>query len=156
MIIRDMDSPTYTAFQQSTFFKGMQITSTTPALPKAPTTQPFSVVPAKFPVLAGANTLAGDVVSNPGGTKYTQTNLHQHPKTQNAIETPQATGISILQSNINGITEKQEELKQLAYTTQPDITIQETKLTTTFKTHKIPNYTPIRTDRVEKLEGELQ
>ena len=54
------------------------------------------------------------------------------------------------------MTNKQEKLKQLAYTTQPDIiTIQDIKLTTTSKTPKITNYTPIRTDRVVKLGGRL-
>ena len=56
----------------------------------------------------------------------------------NPIKTTRATGISILQVNINGITNKQEELKQLVYTTQPDIiTIQETKLSVTH--HHIQN-----------------
>ena len=82
-------------------------------------------------------------------TQASNTKLAPIPKNtlHNPIKIPQATGIAILQININNITNKQEELKQLAYTiTQPDIiTIQETKLTTTSKTPKIINYTPIHT-----------
>ena len=72
-------------------------------------------------------------------------------------QTPQATAISVLQLNINSITNKQDELKQPVYTTRPGIiTIQETEPTTTSKTPKITNYTPIRTDRVVvKLGGGL-
>ena len=101
-------------------------------------------------------TFAGDVESHPSPISVCEARPHtgagasahvlnhntQHPHQQiqktytntqntphNPIKTPQATGISILQVNINGITNKQEELKQLAYTTQQDIiTIQETKL----------------------------
>ena len=51
------------------------------------------------------------------------------------------TVIPILQVSINGITYKQEDLKQLAHTTQTDIIIRNTKLTTTSKTPKITNYT---------------
>ena len=73
----------------------------------------------------------------------TRTNTQNTP--HNPIKTPWETGISILQVNINGITNTQEELK-LAYTTQADIiTIQETKLTTTSKIPKITNYTPVCT-----------
>ena len=49
---------------------------------------------------------------------------------------------------INSISNKQKQLKQLADTTQPNIiTVQKTKLTTS-KTPNIPNYTPTHTDSV--------
>ena len=56
----------------------MQIASTFPALPKAPTAPLFPVVPAKFPVLwlAERILLAGDVESNPGPTSMCAARPH--------------------------------------------------------------------------------
>ena len=132
----------------------MQIVSTLSAVPKAPTAPLLSVMPAKFQVLwlAKRILLAGDVESNSGPTSVCVARPHAGAVARahvlNHTTSPRATGITILQVHINDITNKQEELKQLAYTTQPDIiTIQETKLTTTSKTPKITNYTHIRTDR---------
>ena len=55
---------------------------------------------------------------------------------------------------MNGITNKLEELKQHAYTTQPDIITRNKKPNSlcTSKTPKITNYTLICTDRVVKLD----
>ena len=57
----------------------------------------------------------------------------------------------ILQVNINGLTNKLEELKLLIHDTHADIiTIQGTKLTPKAKTPKIHNLTALRTDRLHK------
>ena len=53
----------------------------------------------------------------------------------------------ILLVNLNGIKNKLEELKLLIHNTHSDIiTIQETKLTPNAKTHKVQNFTTVRTD----------
>ena len=58
------------------------------------------------------------------------------------------TKLNILQCNINGISNKIEELKDLAINNKiAIITIQETKLTNNSKTPNIPGYTTIRQDR---------
>ena len=58
----------------------------------------------------------------------------------------------ILQVNINGINNKLEEFKTLIKNTHPDITIQETKLTSKSNTPKLPTYTTVRADiRPHKL-----
>ena len=75
-----------------------------------------------------------------------------HPLTNN--NRPKDKNIVILQININGISNKIEELKNLVHGTQPGIiTIQETKLTQKAKTPKIPHYTTIRKYREHKQGG---
>ena len=70
-----------TAFPQSDqhpSIRDMQIVSTPPALPKAPTAPLFSVVPAKFLVLwlEERILLSGDVESNPGSTSVCAARPH--------------------------------------------------------------------------------
>ena len=100
---------------------------------------------------------AGDDESNPGpqnrklppSALTTQTTTlnsttHSHATTSH----PNQKLLSLLQLNINSITNKHEELKLLVTELQPDIiTIQETKLKKHNKTPEIPTYSAIRTDR---------
>ena len=100
---------------------------------------------------------AGDVESNPGpqnrklppSALTTQTTTlnsttHSHATTSH----PNQKLLTLLQLNINSITNKHEELKLLVTELQPDIiTIQETKLKKHNKTPQIPTYSAIRTDR---------
>ena len=88
---------------------------------------------------------AGDVESNPGpqnrkllpSALTTQTTTHSHATTSH----PNKKLLSLLQLNINSITNKHEELKLLVTELQPDImTIQETKLKKHNKTPQIPTY----------------
>ena len=77
-------------------------------------------------------------------------------RTTNTTQThrPSSKGeinLIILQVNINGLSNKLEELKLLIHDTHADIiTIQETKLTPKAKTPKIHNFTSVRTDRLHK------
>ena len=64
--------------------------------------------------------------------------------------------LTLLQLNINSITNKHEELKLLVTELQPDIiTIQETKLKKHNKTPQIPTYSAICTDRANGKGGGL-
>ena len=64
--------------------------------------------------------------------------------------------ITIIQININGLTTKVHELKNLTDNTKIDIiTIQETKLKPTHRTPYLKDYTAIRTDRTYKNGGGL-
>ena len=64
--------------------------------------------------------------------------------------------LTLLQLNINSITNKHEKLKLLVTELQPDIiTIQETKLKKHNKTPQIPTYSAIRTDRANGKGGGL-
>ena len=64
--------------------------------------------------------------------------------------------ITIIQININGLTTKIHELKNLTDNTKIDIiTIQETKLKPTHRTPYLKDYTAIRTDRTYKNGGGL-
>ena len=108
---------------------------------------------------------AGDVESNPGpqnrklppSALTTQTTTlnsttHSHATTSH----PNQKLLTLLQLNINSITNKHEELKLLVTELQPDIiTIQETKLKKHNKTPQIPTYSAIRTDRANGKGGGL-
>ena len=103
---------------------------------------------------------AGDVESNPGpqnrklppSALTTQTTTHLHATTSH----PNQKLLTLLQLNINCITNKHEELKLLVTELQPDIiTIQETKLKKHNKTPQIPTYLAIRTDRANGKGGGL-
>ena len=77
---------------------------------------------------------------------------HSHATTSH----PNKKLLTLLQLNINCITNKHEELKLLVTELQPDIiTIQETKLKKHNKTPQIPTYSAIRTDRANGKEGGL-
>ena len=103
---------------------------------------------------------AGDVESNPGpqnrklppSALTIQTTTHSHATTSHHNKKP----LTLLQLNINSITNKHEELKLLVTELQPDIiTIQETKLKKHNKTPQIPTYSAIRTDRANGKGGGL-
>ena len=103
---------------------------------------------------------AGDVESNPGpknsklplSALTTQTTTHSHATTSHHNKKL----LTLLQLNINSITNKHEELKLLVTELQPDIiTIQETKLKKHNKTPQIPTYSAIRTDRASGKGGGL-
>ena len=108
---------------------------------------------------------AGDIESNPGpqnrklppSALTTQTTTlnsttHSHATTSH----PNKKLLTLLQLNINSITNKHKELKLLVTELQPDIiTIQETKLKKHNKTPQIPTYSAIRTDRVNGKGGGL-
>ena len=108
---------------------------------------------------------AGDVESNPGpqnrklppSALTTQTTTlnsttHSHATTSH----PNKKLLTLLQLNINSITNKHEELKLLVTELQSDIiTIQETKLKKHNKTPQIPTYSAIRTDRANDKGGGL-
>ena len=103
---------------------------------------------------------AGDVESNPGpknrklppSALTTQTSTHSHATTSHHNQKL----LTLLQLNINSITNKHEELKLLVTELQPDIiTIQETKLKKHNKTPQIPTYSAIRTDRANGKGGGL-
>ena len=75
-------------------------------------------------------------------------------KTQQQINSKKT--IKIIQININGLTTKIHELKNLTDNTKIDIiTIQETKLKSTHRTPYLKDYTAIRTDRTFKNGGGL-
>ena len=75
-------------------------------------------------------------------------------KTQQQINSKKT--ITIIQININGLTTKIHELKNLTDYTKIDIiTIQETKLKPTHRTPYLKDYTAIRTDRTYKNRGGL-
>ena len=75
-------------------------------------------------------------------------------KTQQQINSKKT--ITIIQININGLTTKIHELKNLTDNTKIDIiTIQETKLKPTHRTPYLKYYTAIRTDRTYKNGGGL-
>ena len=75
-------------------------------------------------------------------------------KTQQQINSKKT--ITIIQININGLTTKIHELKNLTDNTKIDIiTIQETKLKPTHRTPYLKDYTAIRTDRTYKNGGGL-
>ena len=102
---------------------------------------------------------AGDVESNPGlqnrklpPSALTTQTTHSHATTSY----PNKKLLTLLQLNINSITNKHEELKLLVTELQPDIiTIQETKLKKHNKTPQIPTYSAIRTDRANGKGGGL-
>ena len=108
---------------------------------------------------------AGDVESNPGpqNRKLPPSALTTQTTTLNSTTHSHATTshhnqklLSLLQLNINSITNKHEELKLLVTELQPDIiTIQETKLKKNNKTPQIPTYSAIRTDRANSKGGGL-
>ena len=73
-------------------------------------------------------------------------------KTQQQINSKKT--ITIIQININGLTTKIHELKNLTDNTKIDIiTIQETKLKPTHRTPYLKDYTAIQTDRTYKNGG---
>ena len=75
-------------------------------------------------------------------------------KTQQQINSKKT--ITIIQININGLTTKIHELKNLTDNTKIDIIkIQETKLKPTHRTPYLKDYTAIRTDRTYKNGGGL-
>ena len=75
-------------------------------------------------------------------------------KTQQQINSKKT--ITIIQININGLTTKIHELKNLTDNTKIDIiTIQETKLKPTHRTPYLKDYMAIRTDRTYKNGGGL-
>ena len=77
---------------------------------------------------------------------------HSHATTSH----PNKKLLTLLQLNINSITNKHEELKLLVTELQPDIiTIQETKLKKHKKTPQIPTFSAIRTDRANGKGGGL-
>ena len=108
---------------------------------------------------------AGDVESNPGpqNRKLPPSALATQTTTLNSTTHSHATTshhnqklLTLLQLNINSITNKHEELKLLVTEQQPDIiTIQETKLKKHNKTPQIPTYSAIRTDRANGKGGGL-
>ena len=108
---------------------------------------------------------AGDVESNPGpqNRKLPPSALTTQTTTLNSTTHSHATTshhnkklLTLLQLNINSITNKHEELKLLVTEPQPDIiTIQETKLKKHNKTPQIPTYSAIRTDRANGKGGGL-
>ena len=108
---------------------------------------------------------AGDVESNPGpqNRKLPPSSLTTQTTTLNStthshatISHPNQKLLTLLQLNINSITNKHEELKLLVTELQPDIiTIQETKLKKHNKTPQIPTYSAIRTDRANGKGGGL-
>ena len=108
---------------------------------------------------------AGDVESNPGpqNRKLPPSALTTQTTTLNSTTHSHATTshhnqklLTLLQLNINSITNKHEELKLLVTELQPDIiTIQETKLKKHNKTPQIPTYSAIRTDRANGKGGGL-
>ena len=108
---------------------------------------------------------AGDVESNPGpqNRKLPPSALTTQTTTLNSTTHSHATTshhnkklLTLLQLNINSITNKHEELKLLVTELQPDIiTIQETKLKKHNKTPQIPTYKAIRTDRANGKGGGL-
>ena len=116
-------------------------------------------------VAGTTHTKAGDVESNPGpqnrklppSAMTTQTTTlnsttHSHATTSH----PNKKLLTLLQLNINSITNKHEKLKLLVTELQPDIiTIQETKLKKHNKTPQIPTYSAIRTDRANGKGGGL-
>ena len=108
---------------------------------------------------------AGDVESNPGpqNRKLPPSAMTTQTTTLNSTTHSHATTLhhnkkllTLLQLNINSITNKHEELKLLVTELQPDIiTIQETKLKKHNKTPQIPTYSAIRTDRANGKGGGL-
>ena len=108
---------------------------------------------------------AGDVESNPGpqNRKLPHSALTTQTTTLNSTTHSHATTshpnkklLTLLQLNINSITNKHEELKLLVTELQPDIiTIQETKLKKHNKTPQIPTYSAICTDRANGKGGGL-
>ena len=111
--------------------------------------------------LAGLLALSGDVETNPGPSTQTWTcdmcsteHSINNNKTQQQINSKKT--ITIIQININGLTTKIHELKNLTDNTKIDIiTIQETKLKLTHRTPYLIDYTAIRTDRTYKNGGGL-
>ena len=108
---------------------------------------------------------AGDVESNPGpqNRKLPPSDLTTQTTTLNSTTHSHATIshhnkklFTLLQLNINSITNKHEELKLQVTEQQPDIiTIEETKLKKHNKTPQIPTYSAIRTDRANGKGGGL-
>ena len=105
---------------------------------------------------------AGDVESSPGPqnppsaltTQTTTLNSTTHSHATTSHHNKKL--LTLLQLNINSITNKHEELKLLVTELQPDIiTIQETKLKKHNKTPQIPTYSAIRTDRANGKGGGL-
>ena len=108
---------------------------------------------------------AGDVESNPGPqnrklppsaltTQTTTLNSTTHSHAATSLHNQKL--LTLLQININSITNKHEELKLLVTELQPDIiTIQETKLKKHNKTPQIPTYSAICTDRANGKGGGL-
>ena len=111
--------------------------------------------------LAGLLALSGDVETNPGPSTQTWTcdmcsteHSINNNKTQQQINSKKT--ITIIQININGLTTKIHELKNLTDNSKIDIiTIQETKLKPTHRTPYLKDYTAIRTDRTYKNGGGL-
>ena len=111
--------------------------------------------------LAGLLALSGDVETNPGPSTQTWTcdmcsteHSINNNKTQQQINSKKT--ITIIQININGLTTKIHELKNLTDNTKIDIiTIQETKLKPTHRTPYLKDYTAIRTHRTYKNGGGL-
>ena len=96
-------------------------------------------------------------VRNKGKTQVsTTTTLNSTTHSHATTSHPNQKLLTLLQLNINSITNKHEELKLLVTELQPDIiTIQETKLKKHNKTPQIPTYSAIRTDRANGKGGGL-
>ena len=78
--------------------------------------------------------------------------VHTNNNPNNANHNKNA--FTILQLNINGISNKIIELTHLTLRINPNIIlIQKSKLKVNHKTPNIPNYTPIRTDRPNNISG---
>ena len=111
--------------------------------------------------LAGLLALSGDVETNLGPSTQTWTcdmcsteHSINNNKAQQQINSKKT--ITIIQININGLTTKIHELKNLTDNTKIDITtIQETKLKPTHRTPYLKDYTAIRIDRTYKNGGGL-
>ena len=103
--------------------------------------------------LAGLLALSVYVETNPGPCDMCSTEHSiNNNKTQQQINSKKT--ITIIQININGLTTKIHELKNLTENTKIDIiTIQETKLKPTHRTPYLKDYTAIRTDRTYKNGG---
>ena len=125
---------------------------------KGPYSTVFSVSRPMDPLmwLAGLLALSGDVETNPGPSTQTWTcdmcstehSINKN-KTQQQINSKKT--ITIIQININGLSTKIHELKNLTDNTKIDIiTIQETKLKPTHRTPYLKDFTAIRADRTYK------
>jgi hypothetical protein len=103
-------------------------------------------------------TLTQQHTNPPSSKDIRQTTRNRNPtQTHTPITTTtKDTELTIIQININGISNKHEELTLLAQNTKADIiTVQETKLTDKNKTPHIQNYTSVRRDRNYNKGGGL-
>jgi len=109
-----------------------------PTLPKQPLTSKHTPAPKTFP------------------TYHKQTSATPQDNSSKTKLNKNITKINILQCNINAITNKSEEFKDLILANNITIaTIQESKLTAKSKTPIIPGYSTIRKDRTQDKGGGL-